>query len=75
LFAASSSKRLHVACAADFQKDRFKKKPENKGDFCSTGLFRLCQFPNYFGEIACWCAVSAAVSVVVYRMACARANM
>jgi Protein of unknown function (DUF1295) len=45
-----------AARAADFQKDIYKRKPENKGHYCDTGLYRLCQFPNYFGEIATWCA-------------------
>lgn len=39
---------------ADFQKNAFKNKPENKGEFMHVGLYRLCQYPNYFGEIMCW---------------------
>lgn len=41
-------------CAADFQKDYFKRQPGNKGEFMSTGLYRFSQFPNYFAEIAFW---------------------
>jgi steroid 5-alpha reductase family enzyme len=42
------------ACAADFQKDWFKRQPGNGGEFVRTGFYYFCQFPNYFAEIAVW---------------------
>lgn len=39
---------------ADFQKSKFheeKKDGTQSGAFISTGLWALCQYPNYFGEI------------------------
>jgi steroid 5-alpha reductase family enzyme len=47
---------MMMAClsAADFQKDWFKRQPGNKGEFVRTGLYYLCQFPNYFAEISVW---------------------
>ena len=40
--------------AADFQKDSFKNKEGNKGEFMRSGLFYFSQFPNYFAEISIW---------------------
>lgn len=53
---------LFVACwafetTADFQKNAFKNSAAGKGEFMRTGLFALCQFPNYAGEIGCWLAM------------------
>ena len=39
---------------ADFQKFRFKQNSKNSGKFMKQGLFKYCQFPNYFGEIGLW---------------------
>ena len=44
---------LHDA-AADFQKDWFKRQPGKKKEFCRTGFYYWCQYPNYFGEIGVW---------------------
>jgi steroid 5-alpha reductase family enzyme len=32
----------------------FKKQPENKGKICTSGPWKLCRFPNYFGEVLLW---------------------
>lgn len=41
---------------ADWQKGRFHVKPKERKDlpFISTGLWRYCRHPNYFGEILLW---------------------
>lgn len=38
----------------DYQKFRFKTKPENKGRTITTGLWRYTRHPNYFGEFMMW---------------------
>jgi steroid 5-alpha reductase family enzyme len=43
-----------VEAAADRQKYRFKNKPENRGRWIDTGLWKYSRHPNYFGEILCW---------------------
>ena len=40
--------------AADMQKTRFRKNPENKDKFISTGLWAKSRHPNYLGEIILW---------------------
>lgn len=39
---------------ADFQLKQFKSKPENKGKFMQSGLWKYSRHPNYFGEILVW---------------------
>jgi len=41
---------------ADAQKFAFRANRENDGKFMSTGVFALCRYPNYAGEIALWWA-------------------
>ena len=43
---------------ADMQKTAFRSNPENKDNFITTGLWSLCQHPNYFGEIMLWCGIA-----------------
>ncbi|KAK9806590.1 hypothetical protein WJX73_005474 [Symbiochloris irregularis] len=43
-----------LEAVADYQKFRFKNKPENKDKFITHGAFSLCRYPNYAGEIALW---------------------
>jgi len=39
---------------ADFQKTRWRAKPENKGMWIDVGVWSLCQHPNYMGEMLLW---------------------
>jgi steroid 5-alpha reductase family enzyme len=43
-----------IETIADWQKFKFKSKPENKGKWTNKGLFKYSRFPNYFGEMLCW---------------------
>ena len=38
----------------DFQKNRFKSDPQNKGRVMTSGLWRYTRHPNYFGEALLW---------------------
>lgn len=42
---------------ADAQKFAFKSRPENAGKIIRVGVWKLCKYPNYFGEILLWCGV------------------
>ena len=39
---------------SDYYMTWWKSKPENAGTICTTGPWRLCRFPNYFGEVLLW---------------------
>jgi len=43
-----------VEIIADNQKTQFKKDPNNKDRFITSGLWSWSQHPNYFGEITLW---------------------
>lgn len=43
---------------ADYQKTRFRKKPENRNTFIKSGLWAISRHPNYFGEIILWIGVA-----------------
>ncbi|PHT88626.1 hypothetical protein T459_10732 [Capsicum annuum] len=43
-----------VEITADQQKLAFKNSPENRGKWCSVGLWKYSRHPNYFGEILLW---------------------
>jgi steroid 5-alpha reductase family enzyme len=32
----------------------WKSRPEHKGTICTSGPWKLCRFPNYFGEVLLW---------------------
>ena len=38
----------------DYQLEKFKKNPTNKGKLLTTGFWSLTRHPNYFGEATCW---------------------
>jgi steroid 5-alpha reductase family enzyme len=40
---------------ADWQLDRFRRQPENRGRVCQDGLWRYSRHPNYFFEWIIWC--------------------
>lgn len=42
---------------ADFQLNRFKKDPKNKGKIMKSGLWKYSRHPNYFGESLMWWGV------------------
>ena len=43
-----------IEIVSDSQKSAFRKNPDNKGRFISTGLWAWSRHPNYFGEIMLW---------------------
>jgi len=52
---------------ADWQKFTFKNVPENADKFIHHGLYRYCQFPNYFAEIGVWSSIWLASLPLVDR--------
>ena len=53
---------LALEIAADQQKKRFRKNPENRGRFIHTGLWSRSRHPNYFGEILFWLGLAVAAT-------------
>jgi steroid 5-alpha reductase family enzyme len=43
-----------IEVIADNQKTKFRKNPDNRDRFITTGLWAWSRHPNYFGEIALW---------------------
>ncbi len=43
---------LVIEVVADAQKNAAKKKDPRR--FCNSGLYRICRYPNYFGEMLVW---------------------
>ncbi|WMV22112.1 hypothetical protein MTR67_015497 [Solanum verrucosum] len=54
-----------VEITADQQKLAFKNSPENRGKWCSVGLWKYSRHPNYFGEILLWWGVFLASTPVL----------
>lgn len=46
-----------IEVIADSQKRTFRKNPENKGRYITSGLWAWSRHPNYFGEISLWTGV------------------
>jgi steroid 5-alpha reductase family enzyme len=44
--------------AADNQKTKFRKNPENKNKFINSGLWGKSRHPNYLGELILWIGVA-----------------
>jgi steroid 5-alpha reductase family enzyme len=55
-----------VEVVADWQKTRFRTRPENRNRFITTGLWARSRHPNYFGEIVIWIGV-AIIALPVLR--------
>lgn len=49
-----------IEVIADRQKRAFRRVPENKGRFISSGLWAWSRHPNYFGEILLWTGITVA---------------
>lgn len=45
---------LTVEIWADSYIAWWKSRPEHRGTICTTGPWKLCRFPNYFGEVLLW---------------------
>lgn len=45
---------LGLEAVADQQKDAWRSRPENKGQFIQEGLWARSRHPNYFGEMLVW---------------------
>lgn len=45
---------LYFEAVGDWQMDRFRADPANKGRIIETGLWRYTRHPNYFGDVAVW---------------------
>lgn len=45
---------LAIETVADWQKFTFKNKPQNKGKFIQSGIWKYSRYPNYFGEMTFW---------------------
>ncbi|MCB1644886.1 MAG: DUF1295 domain-containing protein [Pseudomonadales bacterium] len=55
-----------IEVVADHQKRMFRKQPENRDRFITTGLWAWSRHPNYFGEILLWTGIAVmAVPVLV----------
>ena len=39
---------------ADWQMNRFKSNPENRGKLMTSGMYKYSRHPNYFGEVTLW---------------------
>lgn len=55
---------LAIEAVSDFQKNRFKKVPENKNKICKAGLWKYSRHPNYLGEILMWWGIALSTSQV-----------
>lgn len=53
---------LVVETVADWQKFRFKNRPENRERWIENGLWRWSRHPNYFGEIMLWWGLAIAAT-------------
>jgi steroid 5-alpha reductase family enzyme len=49
---------LLIETLADLQKWSFKQLAANKGAFCDVGVWRLCQHPNWFGNLLLWTGIT-----------------
>jgi len=57
---------LIIETVSDQQKYMFRSNPDNKGQWCQTGLWSFSRHPNYFGEIVLWWGVWITCAQVFY---------
>ncbi len=43
-----------IEAIADYQKSKFRRNPLNHKKFLTSGLWNMCRYPHYFGEIVLW---------------------
>jgi len=48
---------LAMETTSDYQKFRFRNRPENRESFIRSGLWKYSRHPNYFGEILVWWSI------------------
>lgn len=48
---------FYIETAADYQKWMFKANSANAGKFCDVGVWKLCQHPNWFGNLLLWSGI------------------
>lgn len=49
---------LVIETLADVQKWRFKQNPATARAFCDAGVWKLCQHPNWFGNLLLWSGIA-----------------
>jgi steroid 5-alpha reductase family enzyme len=54
-----------IEVVADRQKREFRRRPDNRGRFITTGLWAWSRHPNYFGEITLWTGVALLAAPVL----------
>lgn len=55
---------------SDAQKSRWLKEKRNKThdeEFLTSGLFSVCRYPNYFGEITMWTGIATTAASILAR--------
>lgn len=55
-----------IQIVADYQKTQFRSDPLNHKKFLISGLWSICRYPNYFGEILMWFGLFLPASSVMY---------
>lgn len=55
-----------IEVVADYQKSQFRRDPSNHKRFITSGLWSVCRYPNYLGEILMWCGLFLPASSVLY---------
>lgn len=45
---------LLIETLADTQKSSYRADPKNGSHWCDIGVWKMCRYPNYFGEMLIW---------------------
>jgi protein-S-isoprenylcysteine O-methyltransferase Ste14 len=48
---------LLIETLADNQKSAYRSDPKNGSHWCDTGVWKMCRYPNYFGELLVWWSI------------------